>query len=210
MNKFLKTLQKNAKSLKNNQSGFTFVELLVVIVIMAVLVAGTANYLFGQGGSKARDVERKNEVKQVSALLEQFVSSYGEPPNKDVKSRKIKERASECGDVEDYPTLMNCFKTLNYLAGEGLINVAEDPKQDIENDEGNAYQYLYGADNNTWKVCALLENQTDPDLNDSYSGSGEYGEEGARTYCLVSTNRKLTDMTTIAGGEIEADSLMAD
>ncbi|RLC74810.1 MAG: hypothetical protein DRI61_15985 [Chloroflexi bacterium] len=210
MNKFRKALKKNLKSLKNNQSGFTFVELLVVIVIMAVLVAGTANYLFSQGGSKARDVERKSEMKQVSALLEQFTSSYGEPPSGDVKNRKVKDRVTECNGVEDYPALMTCFKSLKYAEGEGLLSLAEDPKQGIENDEGNEYQYRYGSNNNGWKVCALLENQTDSDLNDSYSGSGEYGEEGSRTYCLVSTNRKLTDVAQIEGGEIDADALLTD
>ncbi|MBN1259016.1 prepilin-type N-terminal cleavage/methylation domain-containing protein [Candidatus Peregrinibacteria bacterium] len=188
------------QSLKNNRSGFTFVELLVVIVIMAVLVAASANYLFSQGGSKARDTERKNDIGQVAALVEQFVAAYGEPPNENVKSRKIRGKISKCENVADYKALLKCFKTLKYTEGEGLIKLTEDPKEGIENPEGNEHRYLYGADNNGWKLCSLLENQTDPDLNDDYSGSGSYGEEGSRTYCVVASNRKLSDINSVEGG----------
>ncbi len=193
-------MSKTLQLLKNNQSGFTFVELLVVIVIMAVLIAASANYLFSQGGSKARDIERKTELKQSAALIEQFVSSYGEPPNSNIKSRKIRDRVSECERVGDYKALMTCFKALKYLVGDGLVNIAEDPKEGIANSAGDIHYYLYGADNNGWKLCALLENQTDPDLNDSYQGSGQYGDEGHRTYCIVASNRKATDISQVAAG----------
>ncbi|MBU0577441.1 prepilin-type N-terminal cleavage/methylation domain-containing protein [Patescibacteria group bacterium] len=194
-------MKRHLALLKNNRSGFTFVELLVVIVIMAVLIAASANYLFSQGGSKARDTERKNEIKQVAALVEQFVASYGEPPNPTVKNRKIRGKITECDAVADYEMLMTCFQVLKYADGEGLLALAEDPKQGITHDtSGNMYEYLYGADNNGWKLCAFLENQTDPDLNDDYSGSGTYGsEEGNRTYCVVASNRKLSDIAPVAG-----------
>jgi len=212
MKKFLKVLQKNLKSLKNNQSGFTFVELLVVIVIMAVLVAGTANFLFAQGGAKARDIERKNDMKQVAAMVEQFSTSYGEPPNSALKNRKLGQRTPECAAATGYKDLLLCFKKLRYVEGEGIEKLAEDPKEGITSeDPGNhEYYYQYAADNNGWKLCALLENQTDPDLNDSYNGSGEYGDDGSRAYCLVSSNRKLTDINDVTPGGTSIDTLLAD
>jgi len=208
MTTFIQRLHAPLKKLKDNRSGFTFVELLVVIVIMAVLIAASANYLFSQGGSKARDTERKNELKQVAALVEQFTSSYGEPPNSDMKNRQIKTRAEECTSVAGYKDLMLCFKTLKYVEGEGVVNLAEDPKEGIENEEGNLYHYLYSADNNGWKLCTLLENQADPDLNDDYAGVGEYGEEGARTHCLVSSNRNLSDIQNVDPGSVNIETLI--
>jgi len=211
MNKILNALKPHLKSLKSNQSGFTFVELLVVIVIMAVLVAGTANYLFAQGGSKARDIERKNDMKQVAAMVEQFVSSYGEPPNTTLKNRKLLERTEDCA-AKGYKDALACFKELKYIEGEGIEKLAEDPKEGISNDDpGNhEYRYLYGSNNNGWKLCALLENQADPDLNDSYDGSGSYGADGSRTYCIVSSNRKLSDISDIGPGNTTIDDLISD
>jgi len=199
-------MNKHLKLIRNNTSGYTFVELLVVIVIMAVLVAASANFLFAQGGSKARDTERKNDTKQIAALVEQFVAAYGEPPNPSIKNRKIQNTSwlSDCKSVKDYKSLMKCFKALKYVGGEGLEKLTFDPKEGIENEQGKIYNYMYAADNNGWKICSLLENQTDPDLNANYEGKKAEGTaEGERTYCVVATNRNLNDISeaVVAGSD---------
>ncbi len=194
---YLNHMKKYIGQLKNNRSGYTFVELLVVIVILAVLVAATANYLFAQGGSKARDTERKNEVSQVAALLEQFNASFGEPPNTEPKNRNLttKSMYTDCRNVGDYKALMKCFKSLKYIEGDGLERLTLDPKEGIENTEGkHNFEYLYASDNNGWKVCTLLENQTDVDLNANYEGKSGDADVGDRLHCLISSNRKLDDI----------------
>lgn len=193
-------MKKYLNLMRSNTSGYTFVELLVVIVIMAVLVAASANYLFAQGGSKARDTERKNDITQVAALIEQFTAAYGEPPNPTVKNRKIKGKIGECEQVGNHKALMKCFMKIKYVEGEGLAKLTEDPKEGIESENGKIFSYLYGSNSNGWKICTLLENQTDPDLNDNYEGAGTYGDEGNRTYCVVASNRKLSDIAAVEAG----------
>lgn len=54
---------------KNNQQGFTLVELLVVIVILAILgVVGVT--IFTQTQSRARDAKRKEDISALAAAME--------------------------------------------------------------------------------------------------------------------------------------------
>ncbi len=57
--------------LLRNQGGFTIVELLVVIVVIAILVALTLPNLFGLQ-RRARDDDRKNDLKNVQSALETY------------------------------------------------------------------------------------------------------------------------------------------
>lgn len=57
--------------LSRNNSGFTIVELLVVIVVIAILVALTLPNLFGLQ-RRARDDDRKNDLKNVQTALESY------------------------------------------------------------------------------------------------------------------------------------------
>ena len=107
-----------------------------------------------------------------------------------------------CKNVADYQTLISCFESIKYIEGEGIEELRYDPKDGIENIEGkHTFAYLYASDNNGWKVCGLLENQTDPDLNANYEGKSGEAEEGERLYCVVSSNRNLDDIdASVAAG----------
>lgn len=58
-------------TLRNQNGGFTIVELLVVIVVIAILVALTLPNLFGLQ-RRARDDDRKNDLKNVQQALETY------------------------------------------------------------------------------------------------------------------------------------------
>ena len=60
-------------NLRRSTSGFTIVELLVVIVVIAILVALTLPNLFGLQ-RRARDDDRKNDLKNVQSALETYYS----------------------------------------------------------------------------------------------------------------------------------------
>jgi prepilin-type N-terminal cleavage/methylation domain-containing protein len=73
-------------SLKQRQSGFTIVELLIVIVIIGIL-ATLVIVTFSGVQQKARDTERKTDINAVQKQLEAFYASKGYyPPEVDLDS----------------------------------------------------------------------------------------------------------------------------
>lgn len=67
------------KSLRKNQSGFTIVELLIVIVIIGILAA-LVFVQFNNSQAKARDAERKADLRQLSGKLAEYNAEKGTYP----------------------------------------------------------------------------------------------------------------------------------
>jgi len=67
-------------SLKNKQSGFTIIELLIVIVVIGIL-AGLVLTTFNGIQQKARDTERETDVKALHAQLEAYWAQQGFYPS---------------------------------------------------------------------------------------------------------------------------------
>lgn len=65
--------------LKNNQKGFTIIELLVVIVIIGILIALALPNLFA-AQARGRDSDRKNELKNLKQKLETHYSDNNAYP----------------------------------------------------------------------------------------------------------------------------------
>ncbi len=65
---------------KNNQKGFTIIELLVVIVIIGILIALALPNLFS-AQARGRDSERKNELKNLKTRLETHYSDNNSYPD---------------------------------------------------------------------------------------------------------------------------------
>ena len=68
-------------SLKNKQSGFTIVELLIVIVVIGIL-AGLVITTFSGIQQKARDTERETDIKAVHGQIEAFWAQKGFYPSR--------------------------------------------------------------------------------------------------------------------------------
>lgn len=78
-------------SLKQRQSGFTIVELLIVIVIIGIL-ATLVIVTFSGVQQRARDSERKTDINAVAGQLEAFYASKGYyPPEVDFESATFRE-----------------------------------------------------------------------------------------------------------------------
>jgi len=67
-------------SLKNKQSGFTIVELLIVIVVIGIL-AGLVITTFSGIQQKARDTERETDIKAIHGQIEAFWAQKGYYPS---------------------------------------------------------------------------------------------------------------------------------
>lgn len=67
------------KKLKN-QSGFTIVELLIVIVVIGILAALVLNTFQGVQ-ARARDTERKTDLVSISTQLEAYYADFGHYPS---------------------------------------------------------------------------------------------------------------------------------
>ena len=65
--------------LREINKGFTVIEFLLVIVIIGIL-SSVIFIAFSDSRKKSRDLERAEDVKQVSAQLERYYANYGQYP----------------------------------------------------------------------------------------------------------------------------------
>src|ERR1035437_3945054 len=72
-------IQNSKFKIKNCKKGFTLIELLIVIVIIGVLsTLLMANFIGVR--QRARDAQRKSDLRQIQAALEIFRSDFGKYP----------------------------------------------------------------------------------------------------------------------------------
>lgn len=68
------------KSLRNKQSGFTIIELLIVIVVIGILAALVLN-AFGNIQERARDTERQSDINSIHTQLELYYADNTSYPD---------------------------------------------------------------------------------------------------------------------------------
>jgi len=114
------------KSLRNRSSGFTIIELLIVIVVIAIL-AGLVLNAFGNIQARARDTERRNDINAIHTQLELYH-----------------------GDNSSYPAALADLENLN---AEALVAPGTDEDytyattpDDCETDANDCATYTLSAD----------------------------------------------------------------
>ena len=121
-------------SMKN---GFTLIELVVVMAIVATLTA-MATFNFNQARIRARDVQRKSELRQIQSALELFKN-------------------------DQYPQRFpNGAEDLDILVTAYMAQLPVDPR--VKALAGSWLDYDYTqVDNLHYTLTACLENLADPD-----------------------------------------------
>ena len=148
--------------------GFTLIELLVVMVILGILTTiSLANFRSSQ--AKARDAQRKHDLKQVANALEAYVADHGSYPEEN--GGKI--MACQCGlgtphacdwDQDD-PAYPEWRELCDENSTVYMIKVPGDPKGDPH--------YCYWSDGTSYKLYAQLENIRDPEATLASDCGGE-------------------------------------
>lgn len=172
---------------RSSMRGFSLAEVLIAIVIIAILTIGSLS-VYSTQIQKARDTERRNDITRIKALLDTVIGEYGAPPGEAAKSRKLKNKA-KC-DARN--TLLDCFKTLKISTDSDLDEMFADPSIGILNDRVTGgdirYGYRYGSNENSYKICTMLEDQGSSDLNFAYDGRGEPASTAYdNLYCITNT-----------------------
>ena len=140
---------------KFNRSGFTLLELLVVVAIIGLL-ATLSILALNNARMLARDARRKADLRQIRTALEMYYDVNDKYP-----------RAGGCS----YGT--NCYiystNAGNWFAALSPY-LAKAPRDPINNIAGpwydGQYSYIYGnvsADGQIFDLAAQLENKNDPD-----------------------------------------------
>lgn len=162
------------KNLKNNQQGFTMIELLIVMVILSLLlVVGIGSFMSSQ--IKARDSARKTDLQNIARALELYYNDKGEYP---IDTSKTGILGMDWGDPFVDP---NNTETL-------YMNL-------LPSDPGGYAYYYTSVTGDRYQLYAYIENENDLDLNkdgDStqvYTGT-DCGVNGIQTcnYGLSSPN----------------------
>lgn len=127
-----------------NQKGFTLIEILIVVAIIGML-ASIVLVGLGSFRSRGRDARRIADLRQTQNALELYYTkktSY--PPTQPT-----------------WPLFVGVIKAENI----GVANLPNDPLTD------RTYSYAAGTNNQSYVLKAILEDASNPALNDDVDGS---------------------------------------
>jgi prepilin-type N-terminal cleavage/methylation domain-containing protein len=151
------------------KSGFTIVELLVVMSIMAVLTVITIG-TFTESQKKARDVKRKADLTSISKALNMYYSDYGKYPN---------------GGTGE-PNVANLVKNGGEFSQGNDIYMKEIPSEKTSGVK--SYTYYSSTSGKSFRLWANLENDKDKDcLTGSVDGYTKSTVSGC-IYAVYSSN----------------------
>jgi general secretion pathway protein G len=174
---------KPARFLKSSQAGFTLIEILIVMIIIAFLASLSAGS-FQSSQKKARDARRKSDLHQITTALEAYYN--------DVKSYPLSSGSN---------TVLGCNGGNECAWGEEFIDDKDTTymvKLPADPSAGRGYTYVYVSDGTAYQLYARLENTDDLTVpKDSQGDPQVYGTldcgNGGCNYGLSSSNTTPDD-----------------
>lgn len=151
-------------SLLNKKSylkGFTLIELLVVISIIGILASFlTANFVGVR--QRARDAQRKSDIRQIQAALELYRSDNSTYP--------IRQATYRINDSTSCPTSQA-------FTNSGVTYMSKVPCDPLDSATYNSGNYYYYSDSTgtTYTLATCLENANDSDANSTTSAPSPSG-----------------------------------
>lgn len=155
------------------RDGFTLIELIVAMAILAIVTSGLlANFINSQ--KKARDAQRKSDLKQIQNALEAYLNDHDIYPSDSGGIIGGVDWGDEFSDAPDEPGTIY------------MKVVPEDPSSDKN------YYYVQTQSGAAYRLYACLENDKDLDYT-VYTGSMDCGTcaGGDCTYGVASSNEEL-------------------
>jgi prepilin-type N-terminal cleavage/methylation domain-containing protein len=140
------------------KSGFTLIELLIAIAIIAILTAfGT--FAFQQALAKARDAQRRNDLKQLQTALQAYYNDYGSYPiTEGVPGCEDAGTSDWCGEPSAYGGQTSTY--IKGLTPKYIRRLPNDPKAGVARLDVSAIcttartGYVYRSDGADYKLVA--------------------------------------------------------
>lgn len=124
------------KIIHNSERGFTLIELLIVVIIIGILSALLTSNFIGVR-QRARDGQRKSDVRQIQSALELYRADQGSYPS---------------------PSLNNCQNSTSIMSPDCVTSTY---MKKIPVDPSTASYYSYTSNGSTYSVTSCLENGND-------------------------------------------------
>lgn len=159
--------------LSKKSSGFTLIEILVVMVIIGILsTIGIGAFRSSQ--IKSRDARRKADLRHIAEALEAYYNDENKYP----------------AEADFQTTLNNNADFVNPDASSTIymIDVPVDPSRSA----GTNYDYVTDAQGTIFKLYTRLENELDVEANvDGYTSTDCGGSETVCNFGVTSSNTSL-------------------
>ncbi len=154
---------------KNNRSGFTLIEMLIVVAIIGIL-AGAVLVGLGPVQRQGRDSRRIADLRQVQNALELYYNKCGYYPG-------AAQAASPCGAFSQ----INSWASLSAAVTGSTLGVNKVP-----NDPSSGRNYFYGTNGtgSSYAIGATLEDVNNPNLTQDVDGTVNGVDCADPVYCV--------------------------